>query len=442
MKMVGFVNLKYTVRIVSTVHKQVRKQIKHLLNRQPLKKKSKANSARKESLVEKVKKAAAVKPITKDDLISALIDSLINENNYNSTSPYQIYEGVTVSNYSEKLRRERRQELAQRALPTESFNEYGEAFAVTKTEAGASFPAAAYAYVPDPESPSTWKLRLWATPDGGPDAHIVGAAMAALGKGFRGNKVDIPDADREAVMAKVKAAWMKANPDKKKDEMPSSMMACGDMMGGQDSGPELGYGPVEGPDRDFLESLLPHHGEILALIAKTDFEDNDIASFAGDLAEELIEGAAEIRSKLAITAPDMAVAEAAPEAVTNPSPDVMMRKMMYSSEEFGSLPPALKAAIVKGLEKKLAAETDPKKKAEIQAKIDNFNGGKKEEMATSLNFHLDPIMQIDVELSEEEYGTLPPALKAAIVKGLEKKLAAESDPTKKAAIQARIDKLK
>lgn len=96
----------------------------------------------------------------------------------------------------------------------------GEAARSTKTEDGKAFPASDYAYVPDPEKPSTWKLRLTATPGGPPDPHIVGAAIAALGKGFRGQKVEIPAADLPKVKAKVRAAWKKANPDKDEDEMP------------------------------------------------------------------------------------------------------------------------------------------------------------------------------------------------------------------------------
>ena len=95
--------------------------------------------------------------------------------------------------------------------------------AVTKSEDGKAFPASDYAYVPDPDKPSTWKLRLTATPGGGPDSGIVGAACAALGKGFRGNKVDIPAGDLAAVKAKVRAAWKKANPDKEADEMPDAI---------------------------------------------------------------------------------------------------------------------------------------------------------------------------------------------------------------------------
>src|SRR5258708_4260529 len=83
--------------------------------------------------------------------------------------------------------------------------------AVTKTEGGKEFPAAAYAYVPDVNSPSTWKLRLWETPDSKATAAQVGRAVAALGKGFRGQKVSIPSAARASVVAKVRAAWDSVN---------------------------------------------------------------------------------------------------------------------------------------------------------------------------------------------------------------------------------------
>lgn len=94
-------------------------------------------------------------------------------------------------------------------------------FAATRTVEGESFPASDWAYVPDPEKPSTWKLRLTGTPGGAPDAGIVGAAVAAIGKGFRGRRVQIPSPDRPKVLRKVRAAWKKANPNKSEDDMPS-----------------------------------------------------------------------------------------------------------------------------------------------------------------------------------------------------------------------------
>lgn len=98
-----------------------------------------------------------------------------------------------------------------------------------KTDGGKEYSASDFAYVPDPAKPSTWKLRLTSTPGGEPDAGIVGAAAAALGPGYRGQKVQIPSADRAKVVARVRAAWRKANPGKKDDEMPSGI-AKADML--------------------------------------------------------------------------------------------------------------------------------------------------------------------------------------------------------------------
>lgn len=57
-----------------------------------------------------------------------------------------------------------------------------------------------FAYTPDPNEPSTWKLRI-------DDAHHVGGALAAIGKGFRGEKVSIPKEDMPEVKKKILAAW-------------------------------------------------------------------------------------------------------------------------------------------------------------------------------------------------------------------------------------------
>lgn len=96
-----------------------------------------------------------------------------------------------------------------------------------KTEDGVEFPATDYAYVPDAEKPSTWKLRLTSTPGGEPDARIVGAAVAALGKGYRGNKVEIPESDLPGVIKRVESAWLKANPEKSKDDLPDVLKKVG-----------------------------------------------------------------------------------------------------------------------------------------------------------------------------------------------------------------------
>jgi hypothetical protein len=92
--------------------------------------------------------------------------------------------------------------------------------AVTKREDGEDFPAAAFAYVPDSEKPSTWKLRLWdSISQKETVAQVSRAATALTSAGFRGNQVDIPSEDLPKVKEKIRAAWRRVNgPDR---ELPT-----------------------------------------------------------------------------------------------------------------------------------------------------------------------------------------------------------------------------
>ena len=84
--------------------------------------------------------------------------------------------------------------------------------AVTKREDGEDFPAEAFAYVPDREMPSTWKLRLWDSLAEKETVAQVSRAVSALRpSGFRGNKVQIPREEMPAVKRKIAAAWRKVN---------------------------------------------------------------------------------------------------------------------------------------------------------------------------------------------------------------------------------------
>jgi hypothetical protein len=87
--------------------------------------------------------------------------------------------------------------------------------AVTKKEGNENLTADKYAYTPDKEKVSTWKLRI-------DTAANTSAAVAALGKGFRGNKVKIPSADLPAVKKKVSTAYKKFYPDKELPEILKS----------------------------------------------------------------------------------------------------------------------------------------------------------------------------------------------------------------------------
>ncbi len=97
-----------------------------------------------------------------------------------------------------------------------------------KKEGSEKLPASAFAYTPDKEKPSTWKLRI-------DDATHTRSAVAALGKGMMGNKVQIPSKDLKAVKSKVRAAYKKFYPDnevptvlKSLDENESGLMLDSD----------------------------------------------------------------------------------------------------------------------------------------------------------------------------------------------------------------------
>jgi DNA-binding ferritin-like protein len=81
-----------------------------------------------------------------------------------------------------------------------------------KTENGEQYPAAAFAYVPDANTPSTWKLRLWESTSAKETvAQVSRAATALTSAGFRGNKVQIPSKDLAGVKEKIRAAWHRVN---------------------------------------------------------------------------------------------------------------------------------------------------------------------------------------------------------------------------------------
>lgn len=83
-----------------------------------------------------------------------------------------------------------------------------------KTEDGVKYPAEAFAYVPDVNKPSTWKLRLWQDLDKKVTRSQLGRAAAAFSPGgFRGQKVEIPSDAVAGVKAKIRAAYRKLGVD-------------------------------------------------------------------------------------------------------------------------------------------------------------------------------------------------------------------------------------
>lgn len=78
---------------------------------------------------------------------------------------------------------------------------------VTKHENGHDFPSSAYLVVPDASSPSTWKLRVWETPDTKVTKAQLGRAAAALGAGFRGRKVQLTEEQRRVALRKLRSHY-------------------------------------------------------------------------------------------------------------------------------------------------------------------------------------------------------------------------------------------
>jgi len=124
--------------------------------------------------------------------------------------------------------------------------------AETKREEGEDFPARAFAYVPDPEKPSTWKLRLWDNLEERETRAQIGRAVAALGPGgFMGNRVQLPRDAVAGVKRKVLAAWRKVHDD---DEKPPSVLTrSAKAFGYQDE--QKDYGNTAGGE-DAMTHLL------------------------------------------------------------------------------------------------------------------------------------------------------------------------------------------
>ena len=90
----------------------------------------------------------------------------------------------------------------------------------------AGLPAQSFAWVPDPEDPTTWKMQISRSAATGtdwtPDEDLVRAAVAQLpGVATYGKALDIPDSEIGAVKAALRAAWIACGASI--DEMPAEL---------------------------------------------------------------------------------------------------------------------------------------------------------------------------------------------------------------------------
>lgn len=91
-----------------------------------------------------------------------------------------------------------------------------------KTEDGYEYPEKCFLYVPDAEKPSTWKLRICAPESTEVTREQLGAAAAAFSPGgFRGQKVELPQADIAKVKTKLREEYAKLGV--KEEDVPQSI---------------------------------------------------------------------------------------------------------------------------------------------------------------------------------------------------------------------------
>lgn len=91
-----------------------------------------------------------------------------------------------------------------RALYAVEGKSYAEKAAITKQEADGAHPASHYLIVDDPQSPSTWHLRV-RNAAGALDTGLMGGAWAALHGGYRGNRYEGPG--KEQAIKKLTALY-------------------------------------------------------------------------------------------------------------------------------------------------------------------------------------------------------------------------------------------
>jgi hypothetical protein len=78
-----------------------------------------------------------------------------------------------------------------------------------KREANIDFPARDYAYVPDPQRPATWKLRLTESPGKVSIRQLGKAAKALSTGGFGGKKLNLPPAVLSSVKRRIRQEYRK-----------------------------------------------------------------------------------------------------------------------------------------------------------------------------------------------------------------------------------------
>lgn len=82
-----------------------------------------------------------------------------------------------------------------------------------KRESGMDFPPRDYAYVPDPNRPATWRLRLTEAPGKVTELQLQKAAAALSPAGYRGNRLELPPQALSSVKRRLLAEFRRLKVD-------------------------------------------------------------------------------------------------------------------------------------------------------------------------------------------------------------------------------------
>ena len=99
---------------------------------------------------------------------------------------------------------------------------------VVKVEKGAEYPAKCYAYVPDAEKPSEWKLPICERGTTKVSKKQLDLAAQAFGSGFYGQKVQLPSESVAKVKAKIRSEYKKLGVEA--DDVPTSVKSGGNVV--------------------------------------------------------------------------------------------------------------------------------------------------------------------------------------------------------------------
>lgn len=153
--------------------------------------------------------------------------------------------------------------------------------AAQKTDGQFEFPAEAYAFAPDPGKPSTWKLRLWESPEAKETPDQVRNAVSELSSsGFKLAKTSISEADRSKLLARLNAAWAitgeKTLPDALNEKkFTSESLAKFFAAADESTGVTLVVGTLKAPEGT---KFLPGHPDQAIHAVKFDKSTWDITS--------------------------------------------------------------------------------------------------------------------------------------------------------------------